>query len=192
MRRSTPFLTAACMVLALLVAAGVVSCSRSERQTRTRPDAPGAVQHGEKSLHGEGPHVLEPGDRIVWNYESTPTPDPGIEPSYLLRSFVFERGSYSLNAEARGVLKELAGLMEERPQVELLLLSFCDKATENVNAANLGLQRSRAARDALVSHGIARDRMKMATFGAALARADANEPVGQERDRRVEVWLITE
>lgn len=32
----------------------------------------------------------------------------------------------------------------------------------------------------------------MATFGAELAGAEANEPVGQERDRRVEIRLIRE
>ncbi len=61
-----------------------------------------------------------------------------------------------------------------------------------LNAENAGLRHSRAARDALVSHGIAGDRLKMATFGAELAGAEAIEPVGQERDRRVEIWLIRE
>ncbi len=179
-------------MLSALLAAGAVSCGKTGRQDKTVPDAPGAARQEEISLHGEGPNVLPAADRTAWGYEPAPTPDPGVEPAYLLRSFAFEKGSHAINKEGQGVLKELAQVMKKRPQVELLILSFCDKVSENVNAVNLGLHRSREARDALVSHGVTRDRLKIATFGATQAKADIHEPVGQERDRRVEIWLIRE
>ena len=174
---------AAGMVLISLVAP--LSCTK--KGTQARPSADGTT-----SLHGSAQFVLPVEKQERWLYPVMPKPEPSKKPAYLLRSYGFAKDSGELNDEAQGVTRELAQVLKEKPSVRVLVVSLCDGVGEKVNAENLGLIRAKAARNALIQAGVERERCEMATFGALQAKATAEEPLAQERDRRVEIWLLEE
>ena len=121
-----------------------------------------------------------------------PTPEPSSRPNYLLKSFTFPKAGASLNQEARGALGDLVNKLQAKPSIRILVLGFCDGVAEKVNASNLGMSRAQNTKSFLASRGIAKERMETATFGSTQAKAPPEEKIGQARDRRVEVWLLSE
>jgi outer membrane protein OmpA-like peptidoglycan-associated protein len=126
-----------------------------------------------------------------WAYGQA-TPAPPKTPAYLLRSINFAENGSDLDAEASGVCIDFAKIMVEKPKVRVLLLGLTDAYGEKLNAENLGLLRAHATRDFLIGQGIAKDRIEMATIGAAAAVAKPEEKIAQTLDRRVEIWLMDE
>ena len=98
-----------------------------------------------------------------------------------------------LDDEAHGGLHRLRqGHGWRSPRCASCVLGLADAYGEKLNAENLGLLRARAAREFLVSQGIAKERMEMATIGATAAVAKPDEKIAQSLDRRVEIWLLEE
>lgn len=145
------------------------------------------------SLHGTGGQFLvDPNAQVRWTYDALPNPTPSSKPNYLLKSFLFEAGSSTLNPEAKGTLGDLVELLAEKPAVRVVCIGLCDGNTEKVNAENLGMNRAAAARKFLLDKGVAKERIEMASFGSTRAQAPPEETIGQRLDRKVEVWLLSE
>lgn len=179
------------LVLAGVLSLGLAGCS-SKPPAGTSPSSE-APAVDPNSMHGTGGRFLiDPDTQIRWSYAGLPTPEPSGRPNYLLKSFLFEAGSASLNAEARGALGDLADMLAEKPDVTILCLGLCDGDREKVNAQNLGMNRAQAARTFLVERGIDKTRIEIASFGSSVAQAPPQETIGQRLDRKVEVWLLTE
>jgi outer membrane protein OmpA-like peptidoglycan-associated protein len=144
------------------------------------------------SLHGASGDLVDPNRQIRWSYGAMPAPAPSSQPDYLLKSFRCEKGSASLNNEARGTLGQLVETLKAKPSVRVFCVGLCDGHAEKVNAQNLAISRAQAAKQFLVNQGIPKDRVETGSFAATQAKAGPDETIGQAEERRVEVWLLSE
>jgi len=115
--------------------------------------------------------------------EPTPTPNPGpsvppvTQPSGPVAGSVedfrvsvgdrvfFGYDRFDLSAEARSVLERQAAWLRQYPNVRILVAGNCDeRGTREYNLA-LGARRAAAARDYLVSLGVAQNRVETVSYG---------------------------
>jgi OmpA-OmpF porin, OOP family len=100
----------------------------------------------------------------------------------------FDTGSDRIRPESTPTLKEIAGMLQEHPELALLI----EGHTDNVGSAqaNLALSDKRAAavRQALVDRfGIAGTRLSTKGLGASKPSAPNTTPEGRQANRRVEL-----
>lgn len=77
--------------------------------------------------------------------------------------FDFDR--YDLKPDAREILSNKARVMQQYPQIRLVIEGHCDqRGTAEYNLA-LGERRARAAQDYLVSLGVGMDRLSIVSYG---------------------------
>ncbi len=179
------FAIAIALAATALILAAPLACGPKYK----KPERPPSLRSAEALRDQQ--FLLPLKEQKRWEYGETKPPLPK-KPAYLLRSFNFAENGSTLDAEASGVCRDFAKIMVEKPKVRVLLLGLADAYAEKENAENLGLLRARAARDFLVQQGVAKDRMEMATIGAAAAAAQPEEKIAQSFDRRVEIWLMEE
>jgi len=181
-------ISTACLVLALVTLLGGCGSKRAETgNAAIDPDAP-VVTDGVD----DGRYVINPNKQIRWHYEVLPNPNPSSKPNYLLKSYTCAQASAALNNEARGSVADLVEMLQAKPSIRVVCVGLCDGQKEKANAENLGMNRAQGARQYLISRGIAKSRIEMASFGATQAKAPAGESIGQGLDRKVEIWLLTE
>lgn len=171
----------------------LAGCATTKPKGQT--DAPADTPKSDAAIRADTPpgtFYIDPDRQIRWSYPDLPTPNPPGKPNYLLKSITFPKSSQQFDNEARGVLRELAADLKSRTQIHVLVVGHCDRGPERVNADNLALGRAQSVRQVLLDAGVAKERIEVASFGAVHAHADENEPIGQEQDRKVEVWLLKE
>lgn len=106
-----------------------------------------------------------------------PTPAPAPAPSGPVAGSIedfrvsvgdrvfFGYDDYGLSAEARSVLERQAAWLRQYPGVRILVAGNCDeRGTREYNLA-LGARRAAAARDYLVSLGVAANRVETVSYG---------------------------
>jgi peptidoglycan-associated lipoprotein len=91
-----------------------------------------------------------------------------------LKDAFFEFDRYDLSADARAVLKSNADWLKNNPSARVDIEGHCDERGTNEYNLALGAKRAQAARDYLVSLGIAPDRLSTTSYGEEI-------PVCQER-----------
>jgi peptidoglycan-associated lipoprotein len=85
-----------------------------------------------------------------------------------LRDIHFDYDRYDLTPEARSILQQNAEWLRQNPQARVEIEGHCDeRGTVEYNLA-LGAKRAKAARDYLVSLGIAGDRLSTISYGEEL------------------------
>jgi OOP family OmpA-OmpF porin len=89
-----------------------------------------------------------------------------------------------------GILDELAKVMEQNPQVQLVSIEG-HASSEGEAQHNLTLSKARAeaVRDYLVKKGISSDRLTSTGFGQTKPIASNDTPEGREKNRRVEFHI---
>ena len=148
-RRIRPYLVLVAVPLALVALAG---CSRKPQVVTQAPVAPAPVE------------PVKPAPRP--EPEQPKGPDyANLEPSqYGIEDVFFAYDQYGLDDAAMGVLNRDARILKEA-QVPVLVAGHCDeRGTIEYNLA-LGEKRARAARDYLVSLGVAGDKVKVTSYG---------------------------
>jgi outer membrane protein OmpA-like peptidoglycan-associated protein len=100
----------------------------------------------------------------------------------------FDTGSDHIRGESNGTLKEIATMLQEHPDLKLLI----EGHTDNVGApaANLTLsqKRAEAVKAALVAtYGVDASRLTAKGFGASKPAAPNTTPEGRQTNRRVEL-----
>jgi outer membrane protein OmpA-like peptidoglycan-associated protein len=194
--RAGSFVARSAAVCTLIAGVAVVSgagcASKKSAQTTTADlmEQTGGPQE-DGSLHG-GAEAIDPSRRVGWAYSAMPSPAPSAQPNYLLKSYRCEKGSSTLNNEARGALGQLVESMNANPSMRVLCVGHADAQSEKVNAENVAMGRAQAAKQYLAGQGIAKDRIETASFGATQSKAGPDETIGQAEERRVEIWLISE
>lgn len=134
-----------------------------------------------------------PSTRIEWHYPSLPAPEPSKKPIYRLKELNFPKpSSTSLNREGQGVLHEVASWLAEHAAARVLVVGFADGTGERARGDALARERVRTARAELARRGVAGERIEEASFGSAMATAPADQPLAQQSDRKVEVWVLEE
>jgi peptidoglycan-associated lipoprotein len=132
-------------LLALVLVAGAGACA-----SRPEPDpTPAAAQTTAAPQRAQGPVAgsiedfrVSVGDRVFFAYDS-----------------------YGLTPDARSVLERQAAWLRQYPNVRILVAGNCDeRGTREYNLA-LGARRAAAARDFLISLGVAGNRMETVSYG---------------------------
>jgi len=77
----------------------------------------------------------------------------------------FGYDSFALTAEARSVLERQAAWLRQYPNVRLLVAGNCDERGTREYNLSLGARRAAAARDYLVSLGVAASRVETVSYG---------------------------
>lgn len=131
-------------LLAIAAVATVAACaSRSEPTPTPTAATPPPVSRPQGPVPGSIEDFrVSVGDRIFFGYDR-----------------------YDLTAEARSVLERQAAWLRQYPNVRLLVAGNCDeRGTREYNLA-LGARRAAAARDFLISLGVAANRMETVSYG---------------------------
>lgn len=132
-------------ILALAAVASLAACASRPEPTPTQPTGP--TQPPVTTPSGPVAGSVEDfrvsvGDRVFFGYDR-----------------------FDLSAEARSVLERQAAWLRQYPNVRILVAGNCDeRGTREYNLA-LGARRAAAARDYLVSLGVAANRVETVSYG---------------------------
>jgi len=110
--------------------------------------------------------------------------DLGPERGGPLQDIHFAYDSFELSSEARDILRANATWLQKNAQAKVEVEGHCDeRGTVEYNLA-LGAKRARAARDYLVSLGVAPERLSTISYGEELPLCkESNESCWQQNRR---------
>lgn len=111
--------------------------------------------------------------------ESTKTPA-----SSPLKDIYFEFDRYELAADARETLDANARFLKEHPSVRVEIEGHCDERGANDYNMALGAKRAQAARDYLVSVGIAAQRISTVSYGEEIPSCTEHTESCWKQNRR--------
>ena len=108
-----------------------------------------------------------------------------LEPvSFLL---YFLNNSTKLTAESKSFIPEVLSLVNKRDFYEISIIGHTDTTGNDKYDMRLSSARSKAVRDALLSHGIRSDQMELRYHGKRDPVVRTGDNVREPRNRRVEV-----
>jgi outer membrane protein OmpA-like peptidoglycan-associated protein len=103
----------------------------------------------------------------------------------------FKLGSAELLSESFGLLDEVAGVMQQNPQIMLVQVEgHTDSSGSAKINKKLSRERAESVRAYLVKKGIEDKRLVAVGFGPDKPIADNATPEGQEANRRVEFNIV--
>ena len=98
--------------------------------------------------------------------------------------------STELSSEAQVVLDEQAVVMEKDPKLQLIITGYTDSIGPEEYNQGLSERRANAAREYLVSKGVAGDRLKAMGYGETRPIASNDTKEGRAQNRRIELIPI--
>lgn len=115
-----------------------------------------------------------------YNYRSTD----------VLESIYFNFDSVKILENEKTKLRKFAKMIQNTPDVKLLIVGHCDAVGKEDYNYNLGKARADGVRSLLVRYGLKEDQMKIASLGAkqATVSKDSQEK-GCAQDRRCDIVL---
>jgi len=102
----------------------------------------------------------------------------------------FEFDQFSLSAEARDILAANAALLQANGDVKVRVEGHCDERGSDEYNLALGERRAIAARDYLVSLGIAADRISTISYGEEMPLDPASNEGAWAKNRRAEFKAV--
>lgn len=171
MRNSQMFL--AVTLIGFLALAG---CSKT-----AKPDSSGlAANSGQKDRQPDARNSGSQGSLEDLRRGTLPSTPEGSA----LKEIYFDFDSYALRADARETLKAEADWLKKNPGVRTDIEGHCDeRGTTEYNLA-LGAKRAQAAKDYLVSLGVAADRLSTMSFGREAAVCREHNDACWQKNRR--------
>jgi peptidoglycan-associated lipoprotein len=103
-------------------------------------------------------------------------------------SFSFDR--YDLEADARSTLKANADWLKKNPAVRVEIEGHCDERGTNEYNLALGAKRAQAAKDYLVTLGIAPDRLSTISYGEEIPVCREQSESCWRQNRRARFVII--
>lgn len=104
---------------------------------------------------------------------------------------LFERGTAVIRPESDAILKDIARVFREHPEIELVEVQGHTDDTGDVNLnRQLGRDRAEAVAKWLVADGIARDRLSPKGYGADKPIDSNATDEGRAKNRRVEFHIL--
>lgn len=104
---------------------------------------------------------------------------------------MFETGSSAILPESHDLLNEVAAMLNENPQIELIDV---EGHTDSTGSAQINKKLSKGRATAVVAYlkdaGVARKRMDPKGYGPERPIADNDSPEGREQNRRVEFNIV--
>jgi outer membrane protein OmpA-like peptidoglycan-associated protein len=118
--------------------------------------------------------------------------------SRMRQTIFFDSGRYSLNAESKATLDDIAAILKSNKKYHLDLKGYTDAVGNAKFNAQLAANRTRSARNYLIAKGIQADRMFIKVFGEADPYADNTNDDGEDMpqnrrlNRRVVLAIMDE
>jgi peptidoglycan-associated lipoprotein len=175
------------ILFAFLLLAG---CSKTAAtQPETGPGgSESALGGGKGALSGStketptGPSSLEQAQK------GKPTDTPLTSP---LKEIYFGFDSFDLNPEARAILKTNADWLRANSSVRVEVEGHCDERGTNEYNLALGAKRAQAAKDYLVTLGVATDRLSTISYGEELPVCKESTEDCWQKNRRDRFVITT-
>jgi peptidoglycan-associated lipoprotein len=101
-----------------------------------------------------------------------------------LKEIYFGFDRYDLSSEARSILRNAADWLRSNPAVRVEIEGHCDERGTNEYNLALGAKRAQAARDYLVSLGVAAGRLSTISYGEEIPLCRDNHESCWQRNRR--------
>lgn len=138
--------------------------------------------------------VTEQPEPIEQNIEEeSDIPNRKTEAASLIDAIVlsgYDINSYSLSAIQKQSLDNIVEIMDNEPELELLISGHtCILGPENVNY-NVGRKRAETAKEYLVSKGIDESRINIESLGYSNPADDNSTPQGRNHNRRITFKII--
>lgn len=109
-----------------------------------------------------------------------------------LGDVLFEFGKSELTSQAGPRLDKLAEFLTQFPNRKLLIEGYTDSVGSDSVNQSLSQRRAESVRQALVSRGVAADRITTQGYGKQFPVADNGSPEGRAMNRRVEIVIADE
>lgn len=161
----------------LLVALTASGCPRkTPPPSEVSPGGLGTPGMGETTLPSPGERTE---DRLAGKGEGGP-----------LQDIQFAYDSFDLSSVARDTLRTNANWLQSNSQARVEVEGHCDeRGTTEYNLA-LGAKRARAARDYLVTLGVAPDRLSTISYGEELPRCRESTESCWQQNRRTHFLVL--
>jgi peptidoglycan-associated lipoprotein len=94
---------------------------------------------------------------------STMTPEEEFKGA--VQDVFFDYDTYDIRGDAQAILSRDASYLASHPNVKVVIGGYCDERGSNEYNLALGQKRADAAKDALVSAGVATNRIRVVSYG---------------------------
>jgi peptidoglycan-associated lipoprotein len=107
-----------------------------------------------------------------------------------LKDAFFDFDRYDLSADARGVLRGNADWLKSNPAARVDIEGHCDERGTNEYNLALGAKRAQAAKDYLISLGIAQDRLSTTSYGEEIPVCQEHSEGCWRQNRRARFVIV--
>ena len=101
----------------------------------------------------------------------------------------FDVGRAAIKPNFAPILNQFATSLNQNPVSTVTIIGHTDNTGSDAINNPLSIDRAEAARDYLVSRGVARSRIATDGRGSREPVADNNSPAGRDKNRRVEIYV---
>ena len=101
----------------------------------------------------------------------------------------FDVGRAAIKSNFAPILSQFATSLNHNPVSTVTIIGHTDNTGSDAINNPLSIDRAEAARDYLVSRGVARTRIATDGRGSREPVADNNSPAGRDKNRRVEIYV---
>jgi len=109
-----------------------------------------------------------------------------------LKNILFEFDSYQLNEEAKKTLDAIYEVLKNYPDREIQISGHTDNiGTEEYNL-ELSEKRAKAVANYLLEKGLKEDQISYKGYGSSIPIAPNDTPENRSKNRRVEIFILTE
>lgn len=116
----------------------------------------------------------------------------GGAPMHVKSQVYFARGSTALDADDLLLVREVAHVMNDHPEIRLVAVYGHGSTDEGSKAKALGQRRAEAVRDAIVASGVDPARLVVGSWGTTRPIGDPATPEGRALNRAVEFMVCEE
>lgn len=103
--------------------------------------------------------------------------------------FYFESSSEILTVEAKGILDDISGVLNQYPYTEIFIEGHADSSGNQLNNKKLSELRAKTVALYLKSHNVMAERLAISGYGATRPIASNATPEGRRLNRRVLVKI---
>jgi peptidoglycan-associated lipoprotein len=112
------------------------------------------------------------------------------ETLFEFKDALFDLDKYDIRPDARAVLDSVAAWLNNHKDINVLIEGHCDERGTNEYNLALGEERAKAARDYLISRGVASTRMNTITYGEEKPLCLHKDEACWQRNRRAH-FIVT-
>lgn len=129
-------------------------------------------------------------DSLAGTTASTPSSASSAERTRMTEKIHFGHDRSDLSSEARGILRNKVPVFTAHPSMRIIVTGYASQRGTRAYNTALGLRRAEAARDFLVSQGVAESRIEIATRGEDDLAVQGPSEAADATNRRGEFTIL--